>query len=337
MKKVIMIILFVLIIAAGVTGTLYFYTQNKNQIAQNEQLAQQNAMVQAEINAIGQMVEVYEVNKNVYSGNEVKAEDLIAVSVPASTLADASVQDINQLIGRSYRVNVRPGTILSLDMLMDKDEDIMKMSYELTLESLPVSTVVGDYIDIRMVIASGEEYVVLSHKKITRVYDTTITFNINEEENAILISMMQDIGVYNNGCIFYVTKYLEPGNADTIAFYPVQHEMENFIKFNVNITDPTRCINESLRDHIDEVLLKFTDSENTSASSQFISTMRAQLQGQLSAHQEWIDEHTTEDGTLVTDDGQVQNMDALDQFNQQHVNESMDQIQQDIEDLEAIQ
>ncbi len=344
MKKVLLVLLFVLIFAAGCVGTGYFYVQNKNQIAQNEQLAQQNAQVQAEINAIGQMVEVYEVNKNVYSGNEIKAEDLIAVSVPASTLADSSVQDINQLVGKCYRIDVRPGTILSLDMLMDEDEEIMKMPYDLTLTSLPVSLVTGDYIDIRMVIASGEEYIVLNHKKVTRIYDTTITFNINEEENALLISMMQDAGVYANGCIFYVTKYLEPGNADSIAFYPVQHEMENFVKYNVNIEDPTRCINETLRNHIDEVLLKFTDSDNTSVASQFISIMRTQLQGQLQAQQKWIDEHTTEDGTLVDDNGQVtgtgttpQGGESLDQQFQQQVGESIGGLEQDIQDLEAIQ
>lgn len=337
MKKVIIIILFVLVLGAGIGGTVYFYVQNKNQITANEQLAQQNAQVQAQLNAIGQMVQVYEVNKKVYSGNEILDGDLIAVSVPASTLADSSVTDKSQLVGRHYRVNVQPGTILSLDMLMDEGNDAnAKFPYELTMTSIPVSTSVGDYIDVRMVLANGEEMTVLNHKKIERLYNTTITINVSEEENALLISMFNDLGIYSNGCLAYVTKYIEPGNNDTIAFYPVQHDMENFIRFNPNIEDTTRCINETLRDHVDEVLLLYTNSANQAASSGFLNIMKQQLSGQLTAHTTWVTEHTDENGNVVSENGTISNPSDGQSFEQQ-VGEATDSLEQSIEDLEAIQ
>lgn len=337
MKKVIITILFVLVLGAGIGGTAYFYVQNKNQITANEQLAQQNAQVQAQLNAIGQMVEVYEVNKKVYSGNEILDGDLIAVSVPASTLADSSVTDKSQLVGRHYRVNVQPGTILSLDMLMDEDNDTnVKFPYELTVSSVPVSTSVGDYIDIRMVLANGEEMIVLNHKKIERLYNTTITINVSEEENAILISMFNDLGVYSNGCLAYVTKYIEPGNNDTVAFYPVQHDMENFVRFNPNIEDTTRCINETLRDHVDEVLLLYTNSANQATSSGFLNIMKQQLTGQLTAHTTWVTEHTDENGNVVSENGTESNPSDEQSFEQQ-VGEATDSLEQSVEDLEAIQ
>lgn len=337
MKKVIIIILFVLVLGAGIGGTTYFYVQNKNQITANEQLAQQNAQVQAQLNAIGQMVEVYEVNKKVYSGNEILDGDLIAVSVPASTLADSSVTDKSQLVGRHYRVNVQPGTILSLDMLMDEDNDTnVKFPYELTVSSVPVSTSVGDYIDIRMVLANGEEMIVLNHKKIERLYNTTITINVSEEENAILISMFNDLGVYSNGCLAYVTKYIEPGNNDTVAFYPVQHDMENFVRFNPNIEDTTRCINETLRDHVDEVLLLYTNSANQATSSGFLNIMKQQLTGQLTAHTTWVTEHTDENGNLVSENG-TESSPSDEQSFEQQVGETTDSLEQSVEDLEAIQ
>lgn len=337
MKKVIITILFVLVLGAGIGGTAYFYVQNKNQITANEQLAQQNAQVQAQLNAIGQMVEVYEVNKKVYSGNEILDGDLIAVSVPASTLADSSVTDKSQLVGRHYRVNVQPGTILSLDMLMDEDNDTnVKFPYELTVSSVPVSTSVGDYIDIRMVLANGEEMIVLNHKKIERLYNTTITINVSEEENAILISMFNDLGVYSNGCLAYVTKYIEPGNNDTVAFYPVQHDMENFVRFNPNIEDTTRCINETLRDHVDEVLLLYTNSANQATSSGFLNIMKQQLTGQLTAHTTWVTEHTDENGNVVSENGTESNPSDGQSFEQQ-VGEATDSLEQSVEDLEAIQ
>lgn len=335
MKKVIIAILVVLLVGAGVAGTIYFYIQNKNQISANEQLAAQNASVQAQLNAIGAMVEVYEVNKNVYSGGEILQSDLIAVSIPASTLADSSVTDINLLLGRHYRVNIKPGTILSLDMLMDEDEDTsIKYPYELTLQSIPVSTVPGDYVDLRMIIPNGEEYVVLNHKRVERLYNTTLTINVSEEEIALINAMLHDLGTYQNGCIAYVTKFLEPGNMNTIAFYPVQADMENLIRFNPNIEDVTRCINSTLRAHIDEVFLVYTDSANQNVANNYISNIRTQLSGQLNAQQLWIAEHTNEEGEFVGENGE--NSDDNLTFDQ-NVGEAIDGLENSITDLEAIQ
>jgi hypothetical protein len=335
MKKVLVIILIIILLGAGIGGTTYFYVQNKNQIAANEQLAAQNASVQAQLNAIGAMVEVYETNKKVYSGNEILESDLIAVSVPASTLADSSVTDSSLLIGKHYRVDVNPGTILSTDMLMTEDEDTTaKIPVEITLNSLPVSTVVGDYIDLRFVLPTGEEYIVFNHKQIQRIYNnTTITLHLSEEENAILLSLYSDLGAYSGYCLAYATKYLQPGNDDSVAFYPIQADLETFVLFNPNIEDSSRCINQTLRAHIDEVLFIYSDSDNSSVSSAFISTLSSQLSGQLNAQSSWIDEHTDEDGNLVgeTDTTVSTTTSSAD------VGEAMDSIESSIEDLEAIE
>lgn len=336
-KKIIIIILFLLVIGAGAGGTFYYYNQNKNQITANEQLAAQNAQVQSQLAAIGAMVEVYEVSKNVYSGNEILDSDLLAVSVPASILAESSITDKNLLLGKHYRVNLTPGTILSTDMLMVEEEEATpKFPIEVTLDSLPVSTVVGDYVDIRFLVANGEEYVVLPHKKIERIMNNaTLTFHITEEEQALLISLMSDLGIYPTGCVAYVTKYLEPGNSNSVAFYPIQHDMENFVRFNPNIKDTTRCINETLRDHIDEVLIRYTDSCNQAQATAFISMIKTQLSGQFAAHQKWVSDNTDEQGnfTGVAGNNTSSSGDSGMSFDQQ-VGEAMDQLEQD---LEAIQ
>ena len=338
MKKVLIILLFLIVVGAGVTGTVYFYKQNENQINVNEQLAMQNAQVQSQLNAIGQMVEVYQVSKNVFSGNKILDCDLVAVSIPASTLSTSSVTDKSLLVGKYYKISLTPGTIMSVDMLMDESEEAsVKLAYELTLESLPVGIMVGDYIDLRLLIASGEEFTVVTHKRIERIEnDITITINVSEEEQAAILSMFNDLGVYSTGCIAYVSKYVTPGNSNSVANYPVQHEMENFIRFNPNIEDPTRLVNETLRDHVDEVLLKYTNSINTDSSSHYIDIMRKQLEGQLEAYQVWIEEHTDEEGNFTGDSISTDNSTSADgdgSFDNQ-VNESMDNLQQDLEDIQ---
>lgn len=340
-KKILIILSFLIVIGAGAFGTYHFYKENQNQIQQNQALAAQNSNIQAQLNAIGEMTTVYEVAAKQYSGKEIKETDLIPVSVPVSSCNTTSITDATQLIGKFYKVDIEPGTILSTDLLMEEfDGTEKKYSRELTFESLPVSTVVGDYIDIRMIMPNGEEYVVLSHEQIKRLYDQTITINISEEENVILNSVFADLGQYSGFCYAYLTKYLEPGkDTDTVAFYPIQKDMESFVMFNPNITDTTRCINETLRDHIDSVLLVYTDSYNSSMAQNFISNIRTQYASGLSAHQMWIDEHTDEDGNVIPDDGTVTTTpDSSDAGSyDEAVGEATEQLGEDIEDLEAIQ
>lgn len=340
MKKLLLILLFLIIIGAGATGTIYYYIQNKNQIQLNQTLSAQNSNIQAQLNAIGTLTTVYEVSTKVYSGNPILETELVPVSVPLSTCADSSIQDINQLIGRCYRVDINPGTILSTDMLMEETDGTKeKYPREITLTSVPVSTVVGDYIDLRILLPNGEEYVIFSHKKIQRMYGTTLTFFFSEEENAILNSALNDYGNYGQYCIIYAMKYLEPGNdTDTVAFYPVTHDVENFIKFNPNIKDPTRCINENLRNHIDEVFLVFTDSMNQSVASSFISNVSSQFSSQLSAHQEWVAELTDEEGNFHPENDTVgSNSSNSNVSYDEAVGEAMDDIESGFEDLGEIQ
>lgn len=339
MKKVILIILIVLLVAAGATGTIYFYIQNKNQIEQNTMLAQRNSQVQAQLDTIGTMTTAYEVVSKVYSGNAIKDSDLIEVSVPASTVFESSITDRSQLVGRCYRVDVNPGTILSKDMLMDIDEDgDMKFTREITFTSMPVSTKVGDYVDVRIILPNGEEYVIFNHKQIKRMFNNqTITIEISEEEHVILNAAIQDCGNYAGFCMIYLMKYLEPGNDNSIAYYPIQHEMENYVKFNPNIKDTTRCINPTLRDHIDEVFLVYTDSANQQMASSFIATLQTQYTAQLAMQQDWISINTDDEGNFSTENDTYGEGGSGSVNFDQEVGNAMDSLENSFQDLEAIQ
>lgn len=353
-KKILIILLCVVLAGAGGGGTYYFYKQNQNQIQQNAALTQQNLAVQQRLNAIGEMVTVYEVSKTVYSGRPCNTNDIIEVSVPASTLGASSITDMSMFTGRCWKVNIKPGTILTADILMDEEEVHEKFTRELTFTAVPVTTKVGDYMDLRIMMPNGEDYVILNHKRVERLYNTTITFFLSEEENYLINSAIADEAQYNGGVFIYLTKYLEPGNDNSIAFYPVSHYVENFIKFNVNIEDTTRLINPTLRDHIDEILALYMDSDNQQASSMFIAALKTQYQSQLAMQAEWIQQNTDENGVFHPTDsvsqagtipGNGSNSGTTDSDDysegsgsfEQQVGEALDNLESDLEDLEAIQ
>jgi hypothetical protein len=152
--------------------------------------------------------------------------------------------------------------------------------------------------------------------------------------------MLQDMGQHSGTCVFYATKFLEPGNNYTIAYYPVAHEMENSILFNPNILDTTRCINSTLRDHIDEVLQRFSSSDNQQAASAWIQAVNAQLNGQITAQQAWIDSQKQESKGGSGGTGEP-TLDAygepVDQELQQTINEAAGKLEEGVKDLEAIE
>lgn len=334
MKKVIVILLFLIVIGAGCYGTWYFYDKNENQIEMNAQLTAQNSQIQAQLNTIGNLTTVYEVAVRCYSGDMIKETDLVPVSIPESACNETSIRDMSQLVGKYYKINVGPGTILTTDLLMEESDSLSKKRYtrELTFTSLPVGTVPGDYVDIRLMLPNGEEIPVFTHIRIKDIFETTCTFEVTEEENIIINAMIQDASNYSSYCCFYMLKYIEPGNdTNVVAFYPVQHEMENMVRFNPNVEDTTRCINETMRDHIDEVLLVYSNTENSAMSMSFINGIKTQMSAQLAMHNDWITGHTDESGEIVVEG------ESTSQSFDQAVGEAYDSLDQSITDLEAIQ
>lgn len=337
MKIVLRILAIAAIVALGVT-TILFYNKNKNQLKENASLQAQTASIQAQLDAIGSLATVYEVANPVASGQEIKEGDLIEVTVPASTLGNVGITDKTLLVGNHYRLNLNPGTVLTSDLLMDEDQQNYKFHIDLTLTSLPIDTKVGDYIDIRMLLPDGEEIPVLTHKKVVGLWNNTISFKATEEENQIYLSMLQDMGQHQSTSIFYATKYIEPGNQDTVAYYPVSHELESAVRFNPNITDPSRCINSTFRDHIDEVMLTFSDSANTAMSSAWINAVNTQLSGQIAARSMWQTEQN-EEGASDAEENEDTGSESLEQQSADaadSITEDADKMSEGSGDEEAI-
>lgn len=307
-KKILIALLFIIVIGAGAYGTYHFYDLNKTTTSTLTQVQTERDNYMAQLEQIGTMTTTYAVATNMLSGAEITEADIKEVYVPEKAVAtngynaNVDTEARTKLIGRKVRCSVAAGTILTEDLLMTEEEAVSGlMSYpvELTFDSLPVTLKVGDTIDIRLLLASGEEYVVFDHKIVKDIYNNTIQLHVSEEENAIINSLYSDLGVYSNACKAYLFKYLEPGNKQTLSFYPVVTEMEDWLMFNPNITDITRCVNTNLRAHLDEQLIMLTDSANSGTSSASLQVLSAALSGQNSMRQNWLQEQERagEEGT----------------------------------------
>lgn len=178
------------------------------------------------------------------STREIKAGNPIYPAVVAdSTEKNSEVVDIdttttkpikvsNDAVPQNYvstipetaiaKIDIPANSIITQDMFYIDEQDA---SYKDTREveftgiSLPSNLVTGDYIDIRLRIATGQDYVVLSRKRV--VIPTTadgssldiqsVRMRLNETEIVIMDSAIVESYIMS-GCKLYATLYTDPGS-----------------------------------------------------------------------------------------------------------------------------
>lgn len=338
MKKILIIISYVILIGGAAFGILHFKNLNDKQVAANEELNRNMASVQSELDAIGALVTVYETYTEVEGTHKFTMEDLKEVSIPQSALGEATITDVSKIIGMAAKVDIKPGSILSEDMLMDANSELLKYSVDVTMPYLPIHLDVGEYIDVYAMLANGESIPVLTHKEVFGIMDLTVQLKLSQEELYCWNALLYDYALFANyGFSFYPTRYVNPGIDNTVAFYPVQADNENMVRFDINVSDPTRCINETLRGHIDLVNSIATTDTNAAMSSQISTLFADQATLLQELRQQRIEEEAEAEEndylTVTTDPVVDEYSESLDQT----MGDAIDDINNGVQDLNIIE
>lgn len=262
MKNVVIVLLLLLVIG-GAAGTLYFYKEYDSAQAEKSLLVQQNGELQVAIDAIGPITQVWTVNTQVLAGSVVKEEELVQQTIPVSSITESFVMNKADIVGKYYKVNISPGASITKDILMQ--EELSEITYErdMSFNYLPLGIKVGDYVDVRIVLPYGEEFIVLRHQRVQQLVEdqNTIKLILNEAQLALWTSALKDYALYKNrGVGLYVTKYIEPGiTEEAVPFYPIRKEMEGAVLINPNIKVKSECINTKLREEIETMIASVLD------------------------------------------------------------------------------
>ena len=182
---------------------------------------------------------VYVLNKNINSGDSITVADLIATDISSSAVP-ADFAGINNISSDTIaRIALKQGTILTQSMLNTQGEKVTKDQrlQEYNMLSLPTQLTVGDYIDVRFMLPSGQDYVVLSKKKIQNANSTTIWIELSEEEILIMNSAIVESYVISASKL-YVTTYTEPGNQEvSTPTYVPNSDVVALIRDDANIVN----------------------------------------------------------------------------------------------------
>ena len=111
---------------------------------------------------------------------------------------------------------------------------------ELNMITLPSDLGEGDYIDIRLTLPNGQDFIVVSKKRVINSTQSTITIKMTEEEIVTMSNAIVEAYIVD-GSQLRAVKYATPGMQNTsVPTYMVSKEVLNVIETNSNIKTEAR-------------------------------------------------------------------------------------------------
>lgn len=220
----------------------------------------------------GKEYKIYITDSN---GNEIVATNLNIDDKAYFYAGENNTQKVNITVAENAiiaKVDMNAKTVITTSLIDRADErttdDLRKEEYNII--DLPVDLVSGEYVDIRLVLPNGENFIVVSKKQVTipisnGVYlPDTIQMNLREDE--ILTISCAIIENYKiAGSKLYATRYTEAGIQEAAAqTYVPSTQVIKLIKNDPNAVKDAVARIEERNNEIDSALNEYGNDDNVS-------------------------------------------------------------------------
>lgn len=245
------------------------------------------------------MKDVYIISADVASGGTIdatvmKMQKVAGTVAPSNRFASSNLFDEegNERTDLVAKIDLKVGTVLTADMVTIDSEkttsDLRKQEYNIA--TLPTEIQTGDYVDIRIRMPSGLDYIIIPKKQITipeimgMPAVDTFTVNLAEEETLAMSCAIVE-AFHCVGSEIYLTIYTDPGmQTAAIPTYHVNNATIQLIGKNPNVVQEAK-----------EALANRYNANDAGNST------RSEIQNQLNQHYEdakdniesGIEEHIT--------------------------------------------
>lgn len=235
------------------------------------------AKLESTLNALGPSVTCYTLSESFWNNNNkdiagrtITDDSLQAISVPSSLVGTAYVTNKEDIVGKYYKVNIEPGTPITSDLVMEDKMDNTLRDIDISVSTWVVGMRVGDYVDIRLTLPYGEDYIVLTHKRIQSIGDKTVKMYLTEDEWNTYQSAMVDYYLYSQkGARIYFSKYVAPGlQTEATAFYAISDRVKEVIRTNPNIVNLAQMEAQSALRPVIDGYLEQAKSPNTTVEQE---------------------------------------------------------------------
>lgn len=177
--------------------------------------------------------ELVTTNKDLKKGDIISETDLVGID----SYIDESVKTIKKenVIGKELKINVSKGVLVNMDMLVEgekiPDDFRLHMLSDVELHSEIVD---GSMVDIRISFPNGEDYVLVSGKRVKARIDDKIFIYVSEEEILKLSSANIDKSIYK-GANIYAILYVKDYQKAAISNYPANLSVIELGNWNPNL------------------------------------------------------------------------------------------------------
>ena len=164
--------LLMLVIAAIVVGILFMQIMN---------------MKEAENQTAAASKQVYALKSNIKSGQPITTADLVAQTVVTNLSSSEIATGADLTESTVAKIDLGQGTILTQSMIVEADESVKDSLriQEFNMLSLPADLETNDYVDIRLILPNGQDYIVVSKKRVIQSTETTIFVKLNYRRSNI--------------------------------------------------------------------------------------------------------------------------------------------------------
>lgn len=251
--KRVLIVLGLIIVLIG-TNALQFYLVDNKWKAKEEEYKNEINTLRAAADAMGPVVQVCTVGAPVKAGDEVTDLNVSFMDIPSTYIPQGTIEDKDIILGKFFKLNLDSGAMIHEAMIMEDTIIDSTRDMDIYTNTYPSGLAKGDYIDLRIVMPLGQDYLVLSHKRIYELFENGFKIHLTEEELFMYRSMLIDY--YLNkaaGCRIEATRYVEPGlQKPAIPFYSIPTYLADLYNRDPNMLTQLNAVdNEAARTILD--------------------------------------------------------------------------------------
>ncbi|MCH1638787.1 SAF domain-containing protein [Paenibacillus timonensis] len=239
------------------------YEQQIEQLKTNEQQGKTRILVAA---------------RPIPAGKTLGNGDIQAVEVVHALVPSDSFKDPQMVVGKIAKIDLQSNTPLIASMLYEEGpipRDLRMQEFNVI--QLPTHLQKDQVVDVRINFPTGEDYIVLSKKKVRDLSGMIVRLEINEPE--ILMASSAIIDAYLQGAKLYALPYIEPGLQEAaIANYPANPKVLDLMDRDPNVLEKAKTeLARQLRSRLDINLKAMSDADKLRVVSGSV-TVQQQLQ-----------------------------------------------------------
>ncbi len=177
---------------------------------------------------------VWLLGKDIEAGHVIEEADFVSAEL-RSELLPVNLVAKEQAIGKVAKIPLSQQTMLVDSMLFENGKIAADIRlHEYSLVRLPLMLGAGDFVDIRVSFPGGQDYIVMSKKKVEHLESGTIWHELNEDELMTMSSAIVD--AYVNDAYLYAIAYVDPYmQQKAVVNYPINRIVDELMDRDPNI------------------------------------------------------------------------------------------------------